>query len=353
MACLRPRACSLGPRGLGAELLRLCRRSEPQSKHHCLAACTTGGRGIASTPAGLDRVSPRGGAWRPLPPGGVGGRRDFPLASAASSSYREAGGESDGKGPGSEKRKKKGGRKRLDELCREAFPQHSRSLLQSWIMQGKVTVDGKTVTKSGFLVSSSSKVVIKASEPKYVCRAGLKMEAALEAFDVDVAGKTVLDSGLSTGGFTDCLLQNGAARVYGVDVGYGQVAEKIRVDERVVVMERVNLRYLAESDLPEKVQIVSLDLSFISVLKVMDAITQVLEPGGDLITLIKPQFEAKREEISRGGLVRSEETHRRVTKHITEGIVDRGFEFKQLIESPITGAQSGNKEFLAHFKKLL
>lgn len=114
----------------------------------------------------------------------------------------------------------------------------------------------------------SSKVLISASEPKYVCRAGLKMEAALREFDVHVASKVVLDAGLSTGGFTDCLLQNGAARVYGVDVGYGQVAEKIRVDDRVVVMERTNVRYLTAKDLPERVQIASLDLSFISILKV-------------------------------------------------------------------------------------
>jgi 23S rRNA (cytidine1920-2'-O)/16S rRNA (cytidine1409-2'-O)-methyltransferase len=247
------------------------------------------------------------------------------------------------------KSKKKGGRKRLDELCREFYPQHSRNLLQSWIMQGKVTVDGRVVTKSGYLVSNSSKVQVSASEPKYVCRAGHKMEAALESFHVEVANKVALDAGLSTGGFTDCLLQNGAAKVYGVDVGYGQVAEKVRVDERVVVMERTNLRYLTASDFPEKMQIATLDLSFISILKVMDAVCQVLETGGDLITLIKPQFEADRDEISRGGLVRSDETHKRVTKFITEGVVSRGFEFKQLIESPITGAQSGNKEFLAYF----
>ena len=135
-------------------------------------------------------------------------------------------------------------------------------------MQGKVAVDGRTVTKSGYLVSSSSKVSISAQEPKYVCRAGLKMEKALQAFDVEVAGKVALDSGLSTGGFTDCLLQNGCDRVYGVDVGYGQVAEKIRTDPRVVVMERTNFRHLSSSDLPETVQIVSLDLSFISILKV-------------------------------------------------------------------------------------
>ncbi len=169
----------------------------------------------------------------------------------------------------SEKNKGAGGRRRrLDEVCREFYPQHSRNLLQSWIMQGKVKVDGRVVTKSGHLVPRGSKVLVEASEPKYVCRAGLKMEAALARFEVAVAGRVALDAGLSTGGFTDCLLQNGAARVYGVDVGYGQVAEKIRVDPRVVVMERTNVRHLVADDLPEKVQIATLDLSFISILKV-------------------------------------------------------------------------------------
>ena len=287
-----------------------------------------------------------------------GGRMSMSRAAGvahSASSSTGAGGDSDtgaqepSKTSRSSSSKKKRGRRRLDELCRESFPQHSRNLLQSWIMQGKVSVDGRVITKSGYLVSSSSKVLISASEPKYVCRAGQKMEAALETFDVQVCNKVVLDAGLSTGGFTDCLLQKGASKVYGVDVGYGQVAEKIRVDERVVVMERTNLRYLTSSDLPEKVQIATLDLSFISILKVMNAVCSVLDSGGDLITLIKPQFEAEREEISRGGLVRSEETHQRVTKAIIEGVVNHGFEFRQLIESPIAGAQSGNKEFLAHF----
>ena len=242
-----------------------------------------------------------------------------------------------------------GRRKRLDEVCKTLQPQYSRNVLQSWIMQGKVCVDGDVVTKSGFLVSNSNEVTINAKEPKYVCRAGLKMEHALKHFAVDPEQKVVLDAGLSTGGFTDCLLQNGAERVYGVDVGYGQVADKIRTDERVVVMERTNLRHLTSEDLPEKVQLATLDLSFISILKVMDAVCHLLQPGGDLITLIKPQFEAEREEVSRGGVVRSDETHQRITRDITQGIVSRGFEFQKLIESPITGAQSGNKEFLAHF----
>ena len=238
---LRPRTCSLCSRGLSAELLGLSSQQQqrplPQPHHR---------RGSLAP-------------WRPRFPCRLNVRQH-----AASSSGPTPPPASEERG----KRQRGGSRKRLDEICRETFPQHSRSLLQSWIMQGKVTVDGKRVTKTGYLVPHSSKVLISASEPKYVCRAGLKMEAALREFDVHVASKVVLDAGLSTGGFTDCLLQNGAARVYGVDVGYGQVAEKIRVDDRVVVMERTNVRYLTAKDLPERVQIASLDLSFISILKV-------------------------------------------------------------------------------------
>jgi len=155
---------------------------------------------------------------------------------------------------------------RLDELCMEQFPQYSRTMIQSWILQGKVLVNGKPAAKAGTTVKATSKIDITAEVPKYVCRAGYKMEAALQQFAHDVTGKVVLDAGLSTGGFTDCLLQNGASRIYGVDVGYGQVAEKIRVDERVSIIERTNLRYLP--GLPELVDLVTLDLSFISILLV-------------------------------------------------------------------------------------
>ncbi|PWZ25427.1 putative cadmium/zinc-transporting ATPase HMA1, chloroplastic [Zea mays] len=157
-------------------------------------------------------------------------------------------------------------KRRLDEVCLERFQQYSRTYIQSWILQGKVIVDGRVVNKAGTQVSDKSVIEIKAEIPKYVCRAGHKLEAAIKGFDIDCDGKIALDSGLSTGGFTDCLLQHGASHVYGVDVGYGQVAEKIRTHERVSVIERTNLRYL--SQLPEPVDLVTLDLSFISILLV-------------------------------------------------------------------------------------
>ncbi|XP_047319080.1 hemolysin A [Impatiens glandulifera] len=239
-------------------------------------------------------------------------------------------------------------RKRLDELCLEKYQQYSRSLIQSWIIQGKVYVDGKPVSKAGTPVSDKATVEITAEIPKYVCRAGYKLEAAIEQLGVDVSGKVALDSGLSTGGFTDCLLQYGASFVYGVDVGYGQVAEKIRRDERVSIIDRTNLRYLP--GLPQKVDLVTLDLSFISILLVMPAVVNVMKEEATLITLVKPQFEARRSQVGKGGIVKDPLVHQEVRERITSGIENFGFESKGWIESPIKGAE-GNTEFLVCFSR--
>ncbi len=241
-------------------------------------------------------------------------------------------------------------KKRLDQLVQERFPELSRTQIQSFIMQGKVSVDGKVITKPGVSIDSQAELVFTHEEPPYVCRAGWKLAHALDQFHIDPAGLVVLDAGLSTGGFTDCLLQRGAARIYGVDVGYGQVHEKIRQNPRVVVIERTNLRYLDQ--LPEKVDLVTLDLSFISLLKVMPAVTKLMKPTGKLIALIKPQFEAERHEVGRGGIVRDEAVHKRILKEVPKGIEDFGFSLQGIIESPITGA-AGNKEFLALFSRII
>ncbi|KAJ4751575.1 Hemolysin A [Rhynchospora pubera] len=240
-------------------------------------------------------------------------------------------------------------RRRLDEICLERFQQYSRTYIQSWIMQGKVLVDGKAIHKAGTPVSEKSVVEIKAVIPKYVCRAGHKLEAALKEFNVDCIGKVALDSGLSTGGFTDCLLQNGASHVYGVDVGYGQVAEKIRTDERVSIIERTNLRYLQE--LPQNVDLVTLDLSFISILLVMPAVVNLMKTESTLITLIKPQFEARRSQVGGGGIVRDPQVHQEVLERIIKGVEEFGFKTEGWIESPIKGAE-GNTEFLACFHRV-
>ncbi|KAL0459021.1 UNVERIFIED_CONTAM: putative rRNA methyltransferase YqxC [Sesamum latifolium] len=248
----------------------------------------------------------------------------------------------------SEKIKVQRKKRRLDEVCLERFQQYSRTFIQSWITQGKVFVDGKVVNKCGTPVSDKAVVEIKAEVPKYVCRAGHKLEAALEQLEIDVTGKVALDSGLSTGGFTDCLLQHGASFVYGVDVGYGQVADKIRRDERVKVIERTNLRYLLE--IPQKVDLATLDLSFISILTVMPAVLSVMKDDATLVTLIKPQFEAHRSQVGGGGIVRDPLVHQEVLAKIINGVQDFGFECKGWIDSPLKGAD-GNKEFLASFSR--
>lgn len=232
---------------------------------------------------------------------------------------------------------------RLDQRVCELFPQYSRVQIQSWIMQGRVKVDGVVQSKSGAQIDEQAVIAVDAQEPKFVSRAGFKLERALEAFNVDVHDFVCLDAGLSTGGFTDCLLQKGAKKVYGVDVGYGQVHEKIRHDQRVVVMERTNLKELPA--LPEPVDLVTLDLSFISLLKVIDVVRRVLKPDGKLIALIKPQFEAQKHEVGAGGIIKDPRIHQRVIEQVSQGLCNAGFEVIGIIESPILGTM-GNKEFL-------
>jgi 23S rRNA (cytidine1920-2'-O)/16S rRNA (cytidine1409-2'-O)-methyltransferase len=234
---------------------------------------------------------------------------------------------------------------RLDQLVEQLYPAHSRRLIQSWIMQGNVLVDGVPVTKPGTQVRPDVVVTCNAEEPPYVSRAGFKLAHALDTFKIDVRGMVALDAGLSTGGFTDCLLQRGAAKVFGVDVGYGQVHEKIRVDPRVVVLERTNLRDLVPKTLGELVDLVTLDLSFISVTKVLDAVFACMKPTATIIILIKPQFESERHEVGKGGIVKDPAVHERVIQKVKNDLESRGCTILGITESPILGA-TGNKEFL-------
>jgi 23S rRNA (cytidine1920-2'-O)/16S rRNA (cytidine1409-2'-O)-methyltransferase len=240
-------------------------------------------------------------------------------------------------------------KKRLDQILSEIYPQFSRTQLQSWIMQGKATVDGIIETKAGTAVSEDAQVLLAVEQPKFVSRAGFKLEKALDHFGIDVGNLVILDAGLSTGGFTDCLLQKGVRKVYGVDVGYGQVHEKIRNDARVLVMERTNLREL--TTVGELVDLVTLDLSFISVLKVMPAVLNILKGNGQLLILIKPQFEARKEDVGKGGIIKDPAIHQDVITKVTQAIQQLGFTLIGVIDSPITGTM-GNKEFLAYFKRL-
>lgn len=251
-------------------------------------------------------------------------------------------------------RVKKGGKMRLDELCVAMWPEHSRKTIQSWILQDKVLVNDQVVSKAGAQVRPSDKISLLAEELKYVSRAGWKLEAALDHFGIILEGKAALDSGQSTGGFSDCLLQRGVKHVYGIDVGYGQLHHKVRSDPRVTVIERTNLRTLGPDVVP-RVDIACLDLSFISVLKCVPAVVNHAlkdEDGAELVVLIKPQFEAGREGVERGGVVKDPAVHAAVLKKVTEGVTSHGFKLIGVpIESPIKGDKGGNTEFLAYWRR--
>jgi len=217
----------------------------------------------------------------------------------------------------------------------------SRAKAQGLIMAGEVLVDGKAVTKSGTLIAEGAEITVLEPLP-FVSRGGLKMDYALDQFNLNVSGMVAADIGASTGGFTDCLLKRGASRVYAIDVGYGQLDYCLRQDSRVVVMDRVNARY--PINLPEKVDLATIDVSFISVEKIIPSVALLLKDGGYLLVLIKPQFEAKKGEVGKGGVVKRPLTHARVLGRFITWMTENNFRLGGLVASPILGA-SGNKEF--------
>lgn len=239
-------------------------------------------------------------------------------------------------------------RRKLIDLCIERFPEHQERALASFILQGKVLVEDCPQYSAGALVAAASELRIKGLPLRFASRAGLKLDAALEHFGVDVRGLNALDAGLSTGGFTDCLLQRGAATVVGVDVGTALVTDSLRNDPRVVVLEGHNLRHLCPPHLPCLPQIVTLDLSFISVLTVLPAVTALMAPQSQLLSLIKPQFEARREEVEAGGVITNPAVHKDVIARITAGVEEAGFTTHGIYESPVRGAVGKNKEFFIH-----
>jgi len=236
---------------------------------------------------------------------------------------------------------------RLDHLLVERGLADTGEKARALIMAGLVTVDGRRADKAGASVPSDAAVEVKGGLP-YVSRGGLKLAAALDAFGIDVAGLVAADIGASTGGFTDCLLQRGAARVYAIDVGYGQLAWPLRQDRRVVVMERVNVRYL--DGLPELGDLATIDTSFISLSLVVPAALRLLKPAGRVIALIKPQFEAGRGQIGKGGVVRDPAVHRRVLAQVLAWGREWGLRSPGLIPSPIKGP-AGNVEFLVGWER--
>lgn len=239
-------------------------------------------------------------------------------------------------------------RVRLDvELVRRGLAT-TREKAKRTVMAGLVRVDGRQVDKPGSSVTADATISVMHSAEPYVSRAGRKLEAALQRFELDVRDLVVMDVGASTGGFTDCLLKHGAQRVYTVDVGYGQLDQSLRDDERVVVMERINARHLAADALPELVDGVTIDVSFISLLKVVPALLPHLKDGGWLMALIKPQFEASRAAVGKGGIMRDETRRRKVVERVVSGLEAMGLRHQGTMDSPVAG-RGGNVECLALF----
>ncbi len=241
------------------------------------------------------------------------------------------------------------GKVRLDVLVVERRLADSREKAKAYIMAGNVFVNGVREDKAGTMVKEDCEIELKGIASKYVSRGGFKLEKAVELWQVPLDGRVCMDVGSSTGGFTDCMLQNGAVRVYAIDSGTNQLAWKLRSDPRVVSMEQTNIRYVTAGQIPEKVQTVSIDVSFISLTKVLSPVRALCEEGASIVTLIKPQFEAGREKVGKKGVVRESSTHIEVITKVITYALAHGFEFKNLSFSPIKGPE-GNIEYLALFE---
>jgi 23S rRNA (cytidine1920-2'-O)/16S rRNA (cytidine1409-2'-O)-methyltransferase len=238
---------------------------------------------------------------------------------------------------------------RLDKLlCEKGFVE-SRERAKAVILEGSVLVNGIVVDKAGALVRPDDELAVVNKMP-FVSRGGLKLEHAIRFFDIDVNGKTAMDIGASTGGFTDCLLQHGAKKVYAIDVGYGQFSWILRTDERVVLFEKTNIRYLDKDLIFDQIDIAVIDVSFISLLKVIPNVLGFLKPAGVIVALIKPQFEAGRKDVGKGGVVRNEEKRLEIVENIKAQTGKLGLEMLGVTPSPVKGPK-GNVEYLLYLKK--
>lgn len=241
-------------------------------------------------------------------------------------------------------------KERLDILLVNKGIFTSRERAKTNIMAGKIFVDGHRVDKAGEKVNIDADIIFKGQEIPYVSRGGLKLEKAMKEFNINLEERVCMDIGASTGGFTDCMLQNGARKVFSVDVGYGQFAWKLRTDDRVVCMERTNIRYVTPEDIGEKLDFTSIDVSFISLKKIMPATLNLLKDNGEVVALIKPQFEAGREKVGKKGVVRDINVHKEVVTNIVEFLISENINIIGVSYSPIKGPE-GNIEYLVYFTK--
>lgn len=238
---------------------------------------------------------------------------------------------------------------RLDKLLLDKGLVKSREKAKALILQGSVLVDGEVVDKAGSLVSVNASLTVKDKMP-YVSRGGLKLEKAIIAFGINVKDKVVMDIGASTGGFTDCLLKNGAKRVYAIDVGYGQFDWRLRNDKRVILLEKTNIRYLEKDAIPDRIDIITIDVSFISLLKVIPKALDFLSPEGEIIALIKPQFELQKKDVGKGGVVRDESKRLGAVEKVKQGVKAIGLDVTGIFESPIHGPK-GNIEYFIYLMR--
>ena len=241
-------------------------------------------------------------------------------------------------------------KERLDVLLVNRGLAASREKAKAIIMSGSVYVDGQKEDKAGQTFPEEANIEVRGSTLKYVSRGGLKLEKAMECFDVSLSGKICMDVGSSTGGFTDCMLQNGAVKVYAVDVGHGQLDWKLRNDPRVICMEKTNIRYVKPEDIEDRIQFSSIDVSFISLTKVLGPVKELLTDDGEIVCLIKPQFEAGREKVGKHGVVRDASVHKEVIDMVMNYAVSINFEVLNLEFSPVKGPE-GNIEYLLHLLK--
>ena len=241
-------------------------------------------------------------------------------------------------------------KERLDVLMVKRNLAESREKAKAILMSGIVYVDGQKEDKAGTFFEDTAVIEVRGHTLAYVSRGGLKLEKAMNRFHLDLKDKVCMDVGASTGGFTDCMLQNGAARVYAVDVGHGQLDWKLRNDPRVVCMEKTNIRYVTREQVPEPIQFASADVSFISLTKVLGPVKALLADGAEMVCLIKPQFEAGREKVGKKGVVREKSTHLEVIRMVMDYAWSLGFDLLHLDYSPIKGPE-GNIEYLLHIKK--
>ncbi|MGE5416353.1 MAG: TlyA family RNA methyltransferase [Acidobacteriota bacterium] len=239
---------------------------------------------------------------------------------------------------------------RLDVLVHERGLAESREKARAIIIAGQILVNGQRSDKPGVKVAEEAEITMTGENLRYVSRGGLKLEGAIEAFGLAFKDKVMLDAGASTGGFTDCALQNGASRVYAVDVGYGQLDWRLRSDPRVVVIERTNIRYAAPDKFPERMDIATIDVSFISLNLVLAPVYSLMKPGGEVIALVKPQFEAGREQVGKKGVVKDPLIHQEVLQRVIKQAQEIGFMAKNACYSPVKGP-NGNIEYFLHLIK--